>query len=123
LLTAMLALGCLVTDATEPPIIVAADAGPQERLAAREILRYVYLRTGRLLEIRQATAAPAGPAIVVANQGRGIAVGAGTALGPEQYRIAATGQDRVTVVGGDGTGTLYGAYRLAERLGVRFYLH
>ena len=27
------------------------------------------------------------------------------------------------VVGGDATGTLYGAYRLAERLGVRFYLH
>ena len=27
------------------------------------------------------------------------------------------------MVGGDPIGTLYGAYRLAERLGVRFYLH
>ncbi len=27
------------------------------------------------------------------------------------------------IAGGDGIGTLYGAYRLAEHLGVRFYMH
>ncbi len=33
------------------------------------------------------------------------------------------GRARLLVVGGDDAGTLYAAYRFAERLGVRFYLH
>ena len=47
-------------------------------------------------------------------------------LGPEQYLLADTlWKDRpiLMVAGGDPIGTLYGAYRLAEHLGVRFYLH
>ena len=51
---------------------------------------------------------------------------AAESLGPEQYliqRITHRNRPVVLVVGGNATGTLYGAYRLAERLGVRFYLH
>ena len=50
-------------------------------------------------------------------------------LQPQQYllkTIPLSSSDRkpvLLVVGGDAIGTLYGAYRLAEHLGVRFYLH
>ena len=47
-------------------------------------------------------------------------------LGPQQYLLETWNHDGGTallVVGGDPIGTLYGAYRLAEHLGARFYLH
>lgn len=47
-------------------------------------------------------------------------------LGPEQYVLTYAswnGRQVLLVAGGDPVGTLYGAYRLAERLGVRFSLH
>ena len=47
-------------------------------------------------------------------------------LAAEQYMLKTVrdrGRPVLLVVGGDPMGTLYGAYRLAEHLGVRFYLH
>ena len=50
-------------------------------------------------------------------------------LQPQQYLLktipldSGDGKPVLLVVGGDPVGTLYGAYRLAEHLGVRFYLH
>ena len=47
-------------------------------------------------------------------------------LKAEQYVLKTLkhdGRPVVLIVGGDAIGTLYGAYRLAEHLGVRFYLH
>ena len=47
-------------------------------------------------------------------------------LAAEQYLLKTlqhNGRPVLLVVGGDPMGTLYGAYRLAEHLGVRFYLH
>ncbi len=122
-------------DAKSATVIVdAPDAGLQERLAAREIRRYAYCRTGTMLPLSQAL--PDGKdAIVVANKDRGvIATVAGDAavknavaeLGPQQYMLKTCSQGKrrvLLVVGGDGVGTLYGAYRLAEHLGVRFFLH
>ena len=43
-------------------------------------------------------------------------------LGEEQYLVKSDGHVAWVVGGGD-AGTLYGAYRFAEKLGVRFYLH
>ena len=51
---------------------------------------------------------------------------AADSLGPESYLIGSLtdGGGRVLLVaGGDSLGTLYGAYRLAHHMGVRFYLH
>jgi hypothetical protein len=117
-------------------IVCPRDAEYQERLAAKEIRRYVYLRTGVLLPVVREPGAKA--SIVVGSKNQPLVRRITTAaklnaavdgLGPEQYwlktlpRESEGGGPAVLVVGGDPLGTLYGAYRLAEHLGVRFYLH
>ncbi len=117
--------------AAPPPIVVTPAAAARIRFAAREIRRYVYLRTGELLTITAADAAPAGGAIVLANAGDRLAVAesgfsAVPPPDPGAYVLRSTelaGSRQVWIVGADDLGTLYGAYRFAETLGVRFYLH
>jgi hypothetical protein len=126
-------------------------------LAAREVRRYFYVRTGELLDVVQLQRPPrprgleqgnrqiaaneplgdklsGGDIILIAakNDARlaGMAdaatVKAAADLQPQQYllrTIPNRGRKVLLVVGGDATGTLYGAYRLAERLGMGFYLH
>ena len=74
------------------------DAPANVKLAAKEIRRYVYLRTGKL-------------------QPCPVTLKIDPALGVEEYRITTD-----TITGGSDLGVLYGAYRYAELLGVRFYL-
>lgn len=117
-------------------IIAPAEPSYAEALAARELRRYFYVRSGKLLPIGWGKAPP-GPAIVVGSKVRPAVqtAAAGTpwqltfaSLHAEEYLLAVRpparpGEHPVLVVaGGDPVGTLYGAYRLAERLGVRFYL-
>lgn len=142
---AMLVKSCLLvvlgTTATaawpaKVTIVTPTDASKLETLAAREVMRYVYLRTGALMSIAPREKAPAGEAIIVARKDRPVvaravqrasARAAVAALGTQQYLLMTLARPRapktVLVVGGDDVGTLYGAYRLAEHLGVRFYLH
>lgn len=107
-----------------------------ERLAAKEIRRYVYLRTGTLLPIVDDLGkTPRGGLILVGCKDRPgvgpLLARAGLkdradALAAEQYLLKTVehdGRSIAMVVGGDPIGTLYGAYRLAEHLGVRFYMH
>lgn len=113
-------------------IVVPTETSDLERLAAKEIRRYFYLRTGELPRIAETR--PPGPAIVVGSKGhqtvRDFCAGdAGLSrevaeLGPQQYRIRTLSGPSPTVIiaGGDALGTLYGAYRMAEHLGVRFFL-
>jgi len=122
--------------ATLTVVMGATDASAQELLAAREIRRYMYLRTGTLPPVEQTAALPQEvDVVVVATKDRAI-VGtvamaadikqAIAALGPQQYLLRTLAQNNrrvLLVVGGDSVGTLYGAYRFAEHLGVRFYLH
>ncbi len=108
------------TSAGEPPAVVvhSQQAGFQERLAGREIRRYVYLRTGELLPLAQTGAVPAA--------GDAIVIEVDSSLEPQQYRLRTrTRRDRrvLRITGGSGVATLYGAYHLVEKLGVRFYLH
>ncbi len=115
-------------------VIIAPDASYAEALAAKEIRRYVYVRTGQLLPIVNDLAAQAGPVIVVGAKSRPVVQAAAqgsplaealAGLRADQYVLGVRAQASrpiVLVAGGDATGTLYGAYRLAERLGVRFYL-
>ena len=111
-----------------------------EKLAVKEIRRYFYLRTGRLPEIDFGfkEAGNVGDAVVIgAKNGLPIAIAlamvddaAFTAtahrLKAEEYVLKSFdqgGRRVVLIIGGDPIGTLYGAYRFAEHLGVRFYLH
>jgi hypothetical protein len=122
-------------------IISPRDASWMEQLAAREARRYIYLRTGQMAAIVSETEGlqGQGEAILVARKDRGalkgIEAGASLAaalegLGPQGYclktlvsgKSPGAGRALLLVIGGDDAGTLYAAYRFAERLGVRFYL-
>jgi hypothetical protein len=82
-------------------IVRPPDAPASVKLAAKEIRRYVYLRTGTLLPI--------------VDTGEGIALKVDPSLGAQGYRITPEG-----VAGGSDVAVLYGAYAVAEKLGVRF---
>jgi hypothetical protein len=116
-------------------IVVGGESSSMERLAAREVRRYYYARTGRLLPILRLDDAAAVPeaAVLVGRRDRRWLVellgnaewkARATKLGPGAYWLKTVRERPMAwVVGGDDSGTLYGAYRLAEQLGVRFYLH
>jgi hypothetical protein len=93
-------------------IQISRDASVMERLAASEIRRYVYLRTGDLLPIKEN----------IGEQGAGIQLVIDSALSSQEFQLR-TIDDVLTVSGGSELGLLYGAYEFAEQLGVRFYLH
>ena len=105
-------------------------ASPLEGLAAREVRRYFYVRTGVLLPI---VAQSDAPQIVVARRDRPLVRALGDRkLGARLDALAAQERLLLTldrrppallVTGGDDAGVLYAAYRLAEHLGVRFGLH
>jgi hypothetical protein len=119
-----------------PVIIIPKGASALEELAAREVRRYLYLRTGELVPLRTRTRAAGlrSDAVVIMEKSRFPASGFADpdlaekikALGAEEYLLRTFAHRRrsvLLVAGGDALGTLYGAYRLAEILGVRFYLH
>jgi hypothetical protein len=125
-LIAVLVLLAGLTRAESVGISTSKDASALERLAAQEVSRYVYLRTGALpgKTGQQGTiviAQKSSPAITdeaVRTTSRD--------LQAQQYVLKTTNSGNKKtwwIVGGDDTGTLYGAYRFAEKLGVRFYLH
>ena len=116
-----------------PVIVSPPAASANETLAAREIQRYLYLRTGRLCPIVIAERSPAIAAILVARRDRPLLATPTLepetrtrldALAPQAFLLktvpATGGSSSLVIAGGDDQGTLYGAYRFAERLGVRF---
>ncbi len=114
-------------------VLLPSDASFSESLAAREIARYVYIRTARCPAIRTADRWDQGqPGIVVARKDRPLISAVDSladrlrSLRPQEYLIKTlkgSQGETVLIVGGDDAGVLYGAYRFAEHLGVRFYLH
>jgi len=105
------------TDNSINPVIVCKPgSGPLVKLAASELRRYIYLRTGSLSKIADSAPAKAGQ----------IELTIDPALGAEQFLIHTSfigGSRFVIIKGGSDQGILYGAYRFIEKLGVRFYLH
>ncbi len=93
-------------------VVSPPDATPRERLAAAELVRYVYLRTGQ----RPTVGGDGGDGQVI------VLARAAARLEPQQFELTTAGR-RITIAGGDELGVLYGAYRFVEALGVRFYLH
>ncbi len=140
----LIAVGCRLSEtqasskAATVTIVCPSDASPAEKLAAKEIRRYLYLRTGKMLPIVRTDAElpSAGALIVVGRKDRALIrtiaeessepASAVNTLKPQQYllkTIESRKQTALLIAGGDEIGTLYGAYRFAEHLGVRFYLH
>ena len=137
---ALLALVCTcgAASAKSPAVTVIrpGDASFPLRLAAREIRRYAYLRTGELATIAPALArGNPSDVIVIGAKGQArlrpylkdkVLAQRVDALAPQQYVIKTLEGNRrpvVLIVGGGPIGALYGAYRFIEHLGVRFYLH
>jgi len=119
-----------------PAIVISEEASALEELAAKEVRRYLYLRTGELVRIepRADAAGVRGDAVLIMEKGHFLAsrfTDPGLrkkveALGAEEYLLKSFPHRKsavLLVAGGDGAGILYGAYRLAEKLGVRFTLH
>jgi hypothetical protein len=129
-----------------PVILYPESSDSKTELAAREVRRYMYLRTGELLKI-QVYAGQEIPKKFIWLMTRGQQVPKGilteelsaaiSNLAPEGYLLSnggaspatngksnETGEaDRLIIAGADAMGTVYGAYAFAEKLGVRFYLH
>jgi len=138
----LFSISCSVTsnsevDASAATIVSPSNATAVERLAAKEIRRYLYLRAGKLLPIVKNNKLPSKTTLIVVGQKNCPAIRTLTdkntnlassvdSLKPQQYLLKTVTfrkQQAVLVTGGDSIGTLYAAYRLAEHLGVRFYLH
>jgi len=93
--------------------IVADSNSPQAMLAAREVQRYVYLRTGAVLPLRST---PSGREV-------NIEFRRDPALGADTFRLRTadgSGGRILRITGGSDLALLYGAYRFAETLGVQF---
>ncbi len=133
-LVCLLAPGC-ARKSPVPDVVVAADAGWHERVAAAEVRRYLYLRTGALPTLKEAGSFSRirARAVVVLKKDGALARGLDksdvadriAALGPEDYWLKTLepgSKGIVLVAGGGGPGVLYAAYQLAEKLGVRYGL-
>lgn len=139
MLEIVFAAACTVfaSDLPSPAVLVPRGASSLETLAAREVHRYVYLRTGRLLPVLEAPQEiPEGwRGILVARGDRPAleAVGGSPpvaqvarSLEADEHLLKTLARPRgrvVVLTGGSDASTLHAAYRFAELLGVRFYLH
>ena len=115
-----------------------AKATDLERLAAKEVQRYLFRISGKVLPIRDEGAwkqAPSRPLILVGTPqtnsilaavaaGAGIDVGA-AALGDQGFvvkALRAQGRPVVVIAAAAPVGVLYGAYTFLEQMGIGFYL-
>jgi hypothetical protein len=128
---------CSINKQAEVVILCSAHASSVQMLAAKEINRYIYLRTSVLPFISKKDTIPGNieniifvgtnqqlseqknlPMIIKHEDGSG--------LKEQDYLIKTFVEGKrnyLLVIGGGEFGCLYGAYRLAEILGLRFYLH
>jgi hypothetical protein len=122
----------------EPPaILLPGDPSPIVTLAAKEIRRYVYLRTGAFCDILVAEGRLPDRPSVIALAPSGARLLEMMPLQPTfrdslgrmkkdgyALRTITSGANRLFLITGhDDAATLYGAYAFAELLGVRFYAH
>jgi len=118
-------------------IRLGTNASLQERLAATELRRYLYLRTEVLVPVqaKNSTEDLTKTILLVAAKGQALLDSVSdeklkarvSGLGDDEYLITTVSSPRrrtVLIAGGSALGALYGAYRYIEDgLGVRFYLH
>ena len=114
-------------------ISVAEDASSKDVIAAKEVRRYLYLRTGTIIEIKSQNwnSIPANENVILIGSSistsiqqfftaKGIAV---PSLGVEDFylKTITDGTRKICLITGyDETATLRGAYKLMEKFGVRY---
>jgi hypothetical protein len=111
------------TTQTPDQVVLRRNAVPLESLAANEVVRYVYLRTGKVLPVQRKLGRVA--QVVVTRKDTWLCGERGQGLGPQEFLIQTADTDAGRtwwIIGGDDVGTLYGAYRFIEKLGVQFGL-
>lgn len=119
----------LAGDGAAATIVVPAGATLPEVLAAKEVRRYVYLRTGELLPLTATGVLPQGDVVLVAAEADPLVEDLDESIGyanaPGGFLIKSIEQEARTILvitGSDPDATLHGAYRFAEHLGVSFGL-
>ncbi len=117
-----------------PLIIISQNASNLEKLAAKELRRYLYQRTDQLLPIIEySKAMPLKNSIFVATKSQQLVADGEvldsaqySGLGEQEYFLkfkSRQGRKFCFIIGGDDSGVLYGTYRFIEHFGIRFYLH
>jgi len=122
--------GAKPVSASKVTIVYPAGGSLNELLAAKEVRRYVYLRSGQLLDVKPVASLPAsGGLIVVAAKGSTLLESLRDPIGYEPTEgqtllksVAADGRNILVVSGADADATLLAAYRYAEKIGVGFDL-
>lgn len=95
-------------------IVVSQEPSALLELSAKEIQKYIYVRTKQFVPIHPGKAGRSlSHAVVLQTDSR---------LAAEEYSVEKEG-DNLSVKGGSEVGVLYGVYSYAEYLGVRFALH
>ena len=112
-----------------PAVVIPSDATLPVVLAAKEVRRYTYQRTGTLLSLTSADALPPGDVVLVAPETSLLVEPFGGSLGgllaPGGFAIVSVPSDDrsvLVIAGQDPDATLHAAYRYAEHLGVGFGL-
>jgi len=99
----------------------------QVYLAAKEVRRYIYLRTGELLDLITASDISHGNFILVSDDSNPLVSQISNHKAPKGGFFIKSAKDSkravLVISGDDPASTLYAAYRFAEKLGCRFYLH
>jgi hypothetical protein len=111
-------------------IIYPADSSLQESMAAKEVRRYIYLRTGKRLPMEKVNSMPeTGGLILIAEDNNKIIDGLKGSLNHKTptggfiiKTVNKNSREILVITGYDSVSTLYGAYRFAEHLGVGFSL-
>lgn len=107
-----------------PSILYDRNAKGRTILAVKELQRYLYVRTGELPATKAITPGTKVPA-------NSILVGTFNTfknhtslkeLPAESYQLLSINNSRLLIIGGDETGTLYGAYKFLESTGIGFDL-
>ena len=127
----MLTLQLYSSTLKQPASIYVSDNGSdQEKLAAREIRKYIYQRTNELLPVVEIKIGGKinGDAIIVGVAGKGFMPSQTISLPvleSDDYilkTILTPSGKQLFVCGGSPISTLYAAYHLAEQFGIGFYL-
>jgi hypothetical protein len=124
----LVAVGCqpaphLVKDgAATATVVVGPDATREETLAATEIRDYLLKMTGAAVAVGASPRSGDDTVVRVGAFGASaVAEFAGEKPETDGFALQTKGRT-LYVVGGDARGTLYGAYELLERLGVRWFM-
>lgn len=124
----------LAVESAHTSILLPTNANWHERLAAHELRRYLYLRTGTVLPFVDAPGQTDGPLIVAGLSSRPEVMACAQdaalkarvqSLKAQEYllrTVTAKGRRVLLIAGGDSLGVLYGVYDFVRGIGVGFSL-